>query len=159
MVQAVKDNNAELKRPKLALYNLIVTLVIMYMLVTGMANSALLFMAGIAAALFVNYGFNFKIQKDRLTEALAEGMPAMQYDYRFRIFYGYFKWQRNDNGNRRIFGTDCSCKFLQSASSLCGGGRYPRSDFPWGRMLYYFGYCRYWQPWRAEYGISAVTMA
>lgn len=51
MVQAVKDNNAELKRPKLALYNLIVTLVIMYMLVTGMANSALLFMAGIAAAL------------------------------------------------------------------------------------------------------------
>lgn len=76
MIQIVKDENAELKRPKLIWYNLIVTIIIMYMLITGMANSALLFMAGLALALVVNYGFNFHEQKDRLASALEEGMPA-----------------------------------------------------------------------------------
>ena len=76
MIQIVKDENAELKRPKMVWYNLIVTVIIMYMLITGMANSALLFMAGLAFALVVNYGFNFHEQKDRLASALEEGMPA-----------------------------------------------------------------------------------
>lgn len=76
MIDVVKSNNAELKRPKLVWYNLIVTVIIMYMLITGMANSALLFMGGLAMALIVNYGFDFKEQKERLASALEDGMPA-----------------------------------------------------------------------------------
>jgi CitMHS family citrate-Mg2+:H+ or citrate-Ca2+:H+ symporter len=76
MANVVRENNAELKRPKMIWYNLIVTIIIMYMLITGMANSALLFMTGIAFALVANYGFNFKEQKDRLAGALEDGMPA-----------------------------------------------------------------------------------
>lgn len=44
------------------------------MLITGVANSAVLFMAGLAFALVANYGFNFKEQKDRLAAALEDGM-------------------------------------------------------------------------------------
>lgn len=76
MCQIVLDQNAELKRPKLIWYNLIVTIIIMYMLIAGMANSALLFMVGLAFALVVNYGFDFHLQKERLAEALEDGMPA-----------------------------------------------------------------------------------
>lgn len=76
MIEIVRSNNAELKRPKMIWYNLIATIIIMYMLITGKANSALLFMTGLAFALIVNYGFNFKEQKERLSAALEDGMPA-----------------------------------------------------------------------------------
>lgn len=76
MIDIVRDNNAELKRPKMIWYNFIVTAIIMYMLIAGVANSAVLFMAGLAFALVANYGFNFKEQKDRLAAALEDGMPA-----------------------------------------------------------------------------------
>lgn len=76
MYDAVRNNNPELKRPKAFWFNLVATAVIMYMLVAGVANSALLFLIGIAFALVVNYGFNFKEQKDMLADALQEGIPA-----------------------------------------------------------------------------------
>jgi citrate-Mg2+:H+ or citrate-Ca2+:H+ symporter, CitMHS family len=76
MFDAVRDNDPELKRPKAFWFNLILTIIIMYMLITGVANSALLFMTGLALALVVNYGFNFKEQKERLAGALEEGTPA-----------------------------------------------------------------------------------
>ena len=76
MIQIVKDNDAELKRPKMIWFNLVMSVIIMYMLIAGLANSALLFMTGLALALVVNYGFDFKEQKDRLAAALEEGAPA-----------------------------------------------------------------------------------
>lgn len=74
MIQLVKDNEAEYKRPKMIWYNLIVTIIIMVVLIMGLVNSALLFMIGIALALVVNYGFDFHFQKERLEDALSEGM-------------------------------------------------------------------------------------
>lgn len=76
MYDAVRNNDPELKRPKAFWFNLICTIVIMYMLIAGIANSALLFLIGLAVALVVNYGFDFKYQKERLAGALEEGMPA-----------------------------------------------------------------------------------
>jgi CitMHS family citrate-Mg2+:H+ or citrate-Ca2+:H+ symporter len=76
MFDAVRNNDPELKRPKAFWFNLICTVIIMYMLVTGVANSAILFLIGLALALVVNYGFDFKEQKERLAGALEEGMPA-----------------------------------------------------------------------------------
>jgi CitMHS family citrate-Mg2+:H+ or citrate-Ca2+:H+ symporter len=76
MFDAVRDNDPELKRPKAFWFNLIATAIIMYMLIKGVANSAILFMIGLALALVVNYGFNFKEQKERLAGALEEGTPA-----------------------------------------------------------------------------------
>lgn len=76
MIALVKDQDAELKRPKLIWFNLIVTLIIMVVLIMGLVNSALLFMIGIALCLVVNYGFDFNFQKQRLAEILEEGMPA-----------------------------------------------------------------------------------
>jgi CitMHS family citrate-Mg2+:H+ or citrate-Ca2+:H+ symporter len=76
MFDAVRNNDPELKRPKAFWFNLIATVIIMYMLIEGIANSAILFMIGLALALVVNYGFNFKEQKERLAGALEEGTPA-----------------------------------------------------------------------------------
>lgn len=76
MFDAVRNNDPELKRPKAFWFNLIATAIIMYMLIEGIANSAILFMIGLALALVVNYGFNFKEQKERLAGALEEGTPA-----------------------------------------------------------------------------------
>lgn len=157
MVQAVKDNNAELKRPKLALYNLIVTLVIMYMLVTGMANSALLFMAGIAAALFVNYGFNFKTQKDRLTEALAEGMPACSMIIASGFFMGILNGSGMTTGIAGFLGQivpASSSNLLPLFAAVVG---IPGLIFL-GPDAYYFGVLPVLATLAAEYGISAVTM-
>ena len=157
MVQACKDNNAELKRPKLALYNLIVTLVIMYMLVTGMANSALLFMAGIAAALFVNYGFNFKTQKDRLTEALAEGMPACSMIIASGFFMGILNGSGMTTGIAGFLGQivpASSSNLLPLFAAVVG---IPGLIFL-GPDAYYFGVLPVLATLAAEYGISAVTM-
>ena len=76
MFDAVRNNDPELKRPKAFWFNLICTIVIMYMLITGVANSAVLFLLGLALALVANYGFDFKEQKARLAGALEEGTPA-----------------------------------------------------------------------------------
>lgn len=76
MFDAVRNNEPELKRLNMFWFNLIMSAIIMYMLITGMANSALLFMVGLALALVVNYGFDFKEQKERLADALEDGMPA-----------------------------------------------------------------------------------
>lgn len=76
MIQVVKDNEPEYKRPKLVWFNLILSVIIMVMLIAGLANSALLFGAGLAIALFANFGVDFHMQKDRLAAALQDGVPA-----------------------------------------------------------------------------------
>ncbi len=76
MCDIVRNNDPELKRPKMIWFNLALTVIIMVMLIMGLANSALLFAGGLAIALLVNYGLKFHEQKDRLAAALEDGMPA-----------------------------------------------------------------------------------
>lgn len=76
MCDVVRNNDPENKRPKLIWFNLILSVIIMVVLIMGLANSGLLFSAGLALALLVNFGFDFHKQKDMLAEALEDGMPA-----------------------------------------------------------------------------------
>lgn len=76
MIDVVRENDKELKRPKLLLFNFLLSVAIMVMLIMGLGNSALLFAGGLAIALLANYGFDFHAQKDRLAAALEDGMPA-----------------------------------------------------------------------------------
>ena len=55
MVSSVKNFEPDFKRPKLFLFNLILTVVILAMLILDMAHGGMLFMVGAALALTVNY--------------------------------------------------------------------------------------------------------
>jgi CitMHS family citrate-Mg2+:H+ or citrate-Ca2+:H+ symporter len=71
MLSAVRNNEPELKRPKLYAFNLILTLGILTLLIMDVAHGAILFMLGAALALAVNY---------RTVEACGERMDALAPD-------------------------------------------------------------------------------
>ncbi len=67
------DDNSELKRPKLFLFNLILTVLAIVCLVKGILPLPAVFVVGLALALLVNYP-NVKMQQDRVT---AHGQAAI----------------------------------------------------------------------------------
>lgn len=157
MTDVVRDNNKELKRPGLIWFNLILTVVIMYMLIMGMANSALLFMLGIAASLLVNYGFNFKVQRKRLNEALSEGLPACS----MIVASGFLMGVLNGSGMANAIAVFLGNMIPASAAgliplitALLG---IPGLIFLGGNS-YYFGILPVLASLAANYGISHVTM-
>ena len=60
---AAADANEDLKRPKLFIFNVVLTLCVIAMLIWDVFPSYYPFMIGVAIALFVNYGFTAKMHK------------------------------------------------------------------------------------------------
>jgi CitMHS family citrate-Mg2+:H+ or citrate-Ca2+:H+ symporter len=73
VIEDLKARNVELKRPKLFWVNLVMTLAIMTLLITGVGNGGVLFMVGTAIALLINYP-RVDDQRVRLSEAGADAM-------------------------------------------------------------------------------------
>lgn len=65
MVTVIEDHDKELKRPKLFLFNLALTLGMLVILIAGWASGAVVFMLGTAIALTVNY--TAVEQRERIT--------------------------------------------------------------------------------------------
>lgn len=65
MVAVIEDHDKELKRPKRFIFNLILTVVMLALLISGKVSGALGFLLGTAIALAINYGD--KEQRDRIT--------------------------------------------------------------------------------------------
>ena len=61
--QAQSGEVSELARPKLFLFNILLTVAVIVMLIWDVFPSYFPFMLGVAAALFVNYGFTAKMHK------------------------------------------------------------------------------------------------
>ncbi|MEM1486001.1 citrate:proton symporter [Oscillospiraceae bacterium PP1C4] len=74
MLSAIRDNEPELKRPKLYAFNLIMTLVVLTLLIMDVAHGAVLFMIGSAIALAVNYR-TVKDCNERLDALAADVLP------------------------------------------------------------------------------------
>lgn len=55
MVTVIEDHDKELKRPKLFLFNLAITIALLVILIVGWASGAMVFLVGTAIALTVNY--------------------------------------------------------------------------------------------------------
>lgn len=55
MLQSIRENNPELKRPKLLIFNLIVTMLSLYLLILDIAHGSIIFMIASALTLSVNY--------------------------------------------------------------------------------------------------------
>ena len=60
---AADDSNSDLKRPKLFIFNICLTLAVIVMLIWDVFPSYYPFMIGVAIALFVNYGFTAAMHK------------------------------------------------------------------------------------------------
>ena len=60
---AANDANSDLKRPKLFIFNICLTLAVIVMLIWDVFPSYYPFMIGVAIALFVNYGFTAAMHK------------------------------------------------------------------------------------------------
>ena len=65
MCAVIENSDKELKRPKLFLFNLTLTLVMLTALIMGWVSGALAFLMGTAIALAVNY--DAKEQRERIT--------------------------------------------------------------------------------------------
>jgi CitMHS family citrate-Mg2+:H+ or citrate-Ca2+:H+ symporter len=77
MLDAIKSNNPELKRPKCYYFNLILTLALVVMLILDIAHGGILFMLGSAIALMVNYG-TVKLTNERLDDLASDALaPAL----------------------------------------------------------------------------------
>lgn len=74
MVAAVKDINPELKRPKLAWFNLILTVVSLAVLIKGDIHGSIIFMLASALALVVNYSVDEASQ--RIEDIAADVLPT-----------------------------------------------------------------------------------
>ena len=61
--EQVAANTSDLARPKLFLFNIVLTLAVIAMLIWDVFPSYVPFMIGVAIALFVNYGFTAKMHK------------------------------------------------------------------------------------------------
>ena len=71
MLAAIRDNEPELKRPKLYWFNLILTLVSLVLLIKGDIHGSVIFMLALALALIVNY---------KTVKACAERIEALSED-------------------------------------------------------------------------------
>lgn len=77
MLDAIRNNNPELKRPKLFLFNLVLTLGLVVMLMTEVAHGSIIFMMGSAVALIVNYK-TVKLTNQRINDLADDAlMPAL----------------------------------------------------------------------------------
>lgn len=65
MVSVIVDHEQELKRPRLFLFNLVLTIGMLTLLILGIVNGATAFLLGTAIALAINY--NDKEQRERIT--------------------------------------------------------------------------------------------
>ncbi|MBB2895539.1 CitMHS family transporter [Pseudomonas sp. AS2.8] len=65
MVTVIQENDREFKRPRLFLFNLALTVIMLVTLLAGWASGAIVFMLGTAIALAVNY--NATEQRERIT--------------------------------------------------------------------------------------------
>ena len=77
MLNAIRDNEPELKRPKMWWFNLIMTLALLAMLIMDIAHGGILFMLGAAIALTANYRSS-KLVTERLDALAADSLaPAL----------------------------------------------------------------------------------
>lgn len=71
MLKAVRENDKEFKRPKLFIFNLLLTLVSLYLLIQGDIHGSIIFMLALAIALVVNF---------KTMEACTERLEALSGD-------------------------------------------------------------------------------
>ncbi|WP_454253200.1 CitMHS family transporter [Pseudomonas sp. Marseille-Q7302] len=90
MVTVIQENDREFKRPRLFLFNLALTIVMLVTLLAGWASGAIVFMLGTALALAVNYSATE--QRERITanggDAIAVGSIIMAAGCFLGIFNG-----------------------------------------------------------------------
>ena len=75
MLKAVRDKDPELKRPKLFVFNLLLTLAALVLLIQGEIHGSIIFMLGSAIALVVNYR-DVKLCSDRLEDLAPDVLPT-----------------------------------------------------------------------------------
>ena len=75
MLKAIRDKDPELKRPKLFLFNLALTLVALVLLIQGEIHGSIIFMMGSAIALVVNYK-TVELCSDRLEDLAPDVLPT-----------------------------------------------------------------------------------
>lgn len=157
MCDIVRNNDPEFKRPHLAWFNLIVTLGIMVLLVQGLANSAVLFMAGLGITLVVNLGFNFKIQKNLLDDCLVEGVSVCAMIVASGFLMGILLYSGMGDAIAAVLASIVpagAARFIPYIIAILG---IPLLIFT-GPDVFYFGLVPVLAQLAAAYGISATTI-
>lgn len=75
MLKAIREKDPELKRPKLFLFNLALTLAALVLLIQGEIHGSIIFMMGSAIALVVNYR-SVELCSDRLEDLAPDVLPT-----------------------------------------------------------------------------------
>ena len=75
MLKAIREKDPELKRPKLFLFNLALTLAALGLLIQGEIHGSIIFMMGSAIALVVNYR-SVELCSDRLEDLAPDVLPT-----------------------------------------------------------------------------------
>ena len=75
MLKAIREKDPELKRPKLFLFNLALTLAALVLLIQGEIHGSIIFMMGSAIALVVNYK-TVELCSDRLEDLAPDVLPT-----------------------------------------------------------------------------------
>lgn len=87
MLSSIREKDPELKRPKLFLFNLSLTIGILYLLIQGFAHGAVLFMIGSAIVLTVNYR-KVSIINERIDAIAADALAPALATFAAGIFSG-----------------------------------------------------------------------
>ncbi|EOL41411.1 citrate transporter [Enterococcus phoeniculicola] len=87
MLSSIREKDPELKRPKLFLFNLVLTFGILYLLIQGFAHGAVLFMIGSAIVLTVNYR-KVSIINERIDDIAADALAPALATFAAGVFSG-----------------------------------------------------------------------
>ncbi len=87
MLNAIRENEPELKRPKMWWFNLLLTAVIIVMLIMDLAHGAILFMLGTAIALLVNYR-SVELCTQRIDDLASDAMAPALATFAAGVFSG-----------------------------------------------------------------------
>ncbi len=88
MVKVIKEHDQEHKRPKLFLFNLVLTILLLVVLIMGWASGAMVFLIGTALALTVNY--SAADQRKRIIESGGDAVAVSSLIIAAGCFLGIF---------------------------------------------------------------------
>lgn len=157
MLESIRNNNPELKRPKLIYFNLIITLVSLYLLIVDIAHGSIIFMIASALALTVNYR-DVKLINERIDCIAPDALAPALATFGAGVFSGI------------LTGSGMADALAQSITMLIPEGMngvitpiYSLASIPLSVYLpqdaFYFGIAKVVSGVLSEFGVTSLQVA
>ena len=157
MIAAVRDKDVELKRPKLFVFNLILTLAAVVLLIQGEIHGSIIFMLASAIALVVNYP-NVDESSQRLEDLAADVLPTAVITLGAGVFSGVLSGSGMATALANFIATIIPTQLSSHMAPIYAVIATPAICFL-PQDAFYFGIASVMKDVMAQFGITATQAA